>query len=591
MALAGRVTPSQARMVSWMRRVTFEMLIGTGLLIDEMLGAFDPRDYPELASVTDKFCFHCGLPARGIGSVGPAVYMRDVEQVGETLDFERSRDVGFRDYIVGEVLPKALPDADERLEDAVDLFLDGALRIGVDSGPLSLHGGVGNNSTTQTVDNWRKLDIETLGRLFGVGQQDSLACRISLKEGSGVVSDDGKHAATFAGMPVDIHISARMDEGQLEGAQYSVRCRRAGRPIGEVISCEGARLDTTVTIQGEELRPGRGHTSSLLFELLRFEKTVCRVRLRVDICSDERPGVLVLEPGFHTFNLVTVGVEDQVDLTSRLFRDPVTAYVLVCEPESHCNVSIDGTDCPTKRLSVAGGGQIYSLLEPINVERFPGGEATLEIRAGHLGHDVALESEDVELGEFTIEDELRVATARSSKQRMERVMLAFRDGDAPLWLARLGKTDAASRRRETLAKHFETTDGWKPILCDFVDKHSDWSDGQSLKAGARYKASSAVPQFLLSAGALPAEMLAGIRAYEEARECVLDCARALARRYQPQSERALYVTVANWVQGDDGRRERAVADYLEAYLGVLSAAPTRPTSHAQTGSCWRTWTR
>lgn len=44
----------------------------TGLLIDEMLGAFDPSDYPELASVTDKFCFHCGLPARGTGSVGPA---------------------------------------------------------------------------------------------------------------------------------------------------------------------------------------------------------------------------------------------------------------------------------------------------------------------------------------------------------------------------------------------------------------------------------------------------------------------------------------------------------------------------------------
>ena len=41
---------------------TLQDAIRVPLLLEEILGSFEPELYPELDNVVDKFCFHCGTP-------------------------------------------------------------------------------------------------------------------------------------------------------------------------------------------------------------------------------------------------------------------------------------------------------------------------------------------------------------------------------------------------------------------------------------------------------------------------------------------------------------------------------------------------
>ena len=81
---------------------------------------------------------------------------------------------------------------------------------------------------------------------------------------------------------------------------------------------------------------------------------------------------------------------------------------------------------------------------------------------------MTLIGEDIEPGEFTLEDEFRVAAATASASRLRRVLPFFR-GDGDLLLPKLGELDAASRRRVDIGRMFEEPDGWKPMLVDFLE--------------------------------------------------------------------------------------------------------------------------
>ena len=60
----------------WIRELILEGLLSAtaplrdairiSLLLEKILGSFDPALYPELNDVVDKFCFHCGIPRSGV---------------------------------------------------------------------------------------------------------------------------------------------------------------------------------------------------------------------------------------------------------------------------------------------------------------------------------------------------------------------------------------------------------------------------------------------------------------------------------------------------------------------------------------------
>ena len=120
------------------------------LLLEEILGSFAPKTSPELADVLDAFLFHAGMPCCPSGTERPSVrnYAERVSQVAKILFELRSKNPDFRTFLVEEAVPRHYPSGDERdaIQSALQVFLDGALTLGVQAGALALRHGLGRDA-------------------------------------------------------------------------------------------------------------------------------------------------------------------------------------------------------------------------------------------------------------------------------------------------------------------------------------------------------------------------------------------------------------------------------------------------------------
>lgn len=541
------------------------------LLLEEILGSFDPALYPEIEDLVDKFCFHCGIP-RVVSreKVNPADHVDAVTRTAKALNEQRKKNPEFRDYLVNEVAGSTFAALDpgplQRFKGSLNLLLDGALELGADSGVLAYRGGLGNGSTSESVEAWSALDVERLRKLLGVGERDAVRCTASLPEGKGVISTDLKHVAIFEGVPLQLDVAVKIGVDRFVADDFLIRCKRRQRVIHEQ-ACDEAEFQTAIAIPPDEL-PGTQNRLSLVVQLVRFKRVVSEARVYVHVCGTARPALGVFEPGFEVVDLLEAAPEsadsDSVMLTC---REPVRVQVLDWEATDPCSVTADDDlrDVDVAEGPVGGeaGPTRYTLRKAIDVESYSGARVDLRIRTSELARDVTLTGEDVEPGEFTIEDELRVATATANAARMRRVLPFYR-GAGDLVLPKLGELDGASRRRMDLGRVFEAPDGWKPVLLDFVE-----SAGGGEPVPQRFWRTAGESQAFLR-DMEPAEPFnQALARYVEFRDAVIQIARNYVQEYATPSERPLYVVAPNHVARDDESIEAAISQYVGAYSAVL----------------------
>ena len=568
----------------WIREIILDGLVPAtaplrdatrvSLLLEGILGSFEPALYPELDDVVDKFCFHCGIP-RVVSheAMNPKDYVDSVVSTVKALEEQRSTNPEFRDYLVNEVAESTFATLDpgslQQLRSSLDLLLDGALELGADSGLLAYRGGLGNDSSSASIEAWSALDVDRLRKLFGVGEPDGVQCTVTLPEGCGVVSTDGKHAAIFQGATLALNVAANIGADRFTSGDFRIRCKRRQRQLYEH-ECDEAEFHTTFNIPPKELLGTRGR-HSLVVQLVRFQQIVKEARVYVHVCGPERPGLCVFEPGFNVVELLD-SEPDFVDSEAVMLscREPVRVHVLDWRATDSCHVFADDETLPLRvaehpDAGVAGPTR-YNVRDAIDVESYSGARVDLQIEASGLERDVTLMGEDIEPGEFTLEDELRVATAEASSSRLQRVLPFFR-GSGDLVLPKLGELDGASRRRVDFGRIFEESDGWKPVLVDFVE-------------AAGCEVGGLVPQPLWRTTGTNLSFLEGIEPtnafdaalaqYCRCREAVIQIARSYVQKYATPSERPLCVVAPIYVACDDVSIEGTISHYLNAYLDVLN---------------------
>ena len=568
----------------WIRELILEGLlpataplrdaIRVSLLLDGILGSFDPALYPELDDVVDKFCFHCGVP-RVVSreTVDPKDYVDSVASTAKALEEQRTTNPEFRDYLVNEVAVSTFAALDpgplQQFRSSLDLLLDGALELGADSGLLAYRGGLGNESSSASIEAWSALDVDRLRKLFGVGEPDTVQCTASLPEGNGVVSTDGTHVAIFEGAPLALNIAVKIEADRFVSGDFQIRCKRRQRQLHQQ-QCDEADFQSTIIIPPNEL-PGTQSRHSLVVQLVRFRQIVREARVYVHVCGTARPALCVFEPGFNVVDLLE-SEPDSADSESVMLtcREPVRAHVLDWRATDSCRVTADDEILPLNVAEHPADGESgptrYNLREAIDVESFSGARVDVRIEASELERDVTLSGEDIEPGEFTLEDELRVATAAASASRLRRVLPFFR-GDGDFVLPKLGELDAASRRRVDLGRVFEEPDGWKPVLVDFVEA-----------AGYEIDALVSRPFWRTTGTSLPflGDMEptdafdAALAQYVGCRDTVIQRARSYVQEYATPSERPLYIVAPTYVARDDVSIETAISQYLDAYSAVLN---------------------
>ena len=548
--------------------------IRVSLLLEEVLGSFEPALYPELGDVVDKFCFHCGVPrvvAREM--VDPKDYIDSVVHTAKALEEQRTKNPEFRDYLVNEVAESTFATLHsgllQQFKNSLDLMLDGALELGADSGLLAYRGGLGNGSSSESIEAWSTLDVDRLRKLFGVGEPDTVQCIASLPEGNGVVSTDGKYVAIFEGAPLALNVTVKIGADHFIPGDFQVRCKRRHRELDELV-CEEAEFRSTITIQPNEL-PGTQNRHSLVVQLVRFQQIMTEARVYVHVCGNTRPALCVFEPSFDIVDLLE-SEPDSTDSDSILLtcREPVQVHVLDWRTTNSCCVSADGGILP---LNIAehtaneeSSATRYTLREAIDVESFSGARIDLRIEASGLERNITLSGEDIEPGEFTLEDEFRVATTTASASRLRRILPFFR-GVGDFVLPKLGELDSASRRRVDLARLFEKPDGWKPVLFDFIEAVASENDG--MVSWPYWRTTGRSPSFLEDLEPTEAFDVA-LAQYVRCRETVIEKVRSCVQEYARPSERPLYIVAPIFVARNDLSIEIAISQYLDAYSAVLS---------------------
>ena len=544
------------------------------LLLERILGSFEPALYPELDDVVDKFCFHCGIP-RVVSreTVDPKDYVDSVVRTAKALEEQRRTNPEFRDYLVHEVAVSTFAALDpselEQLTSSLDLLLDGALELGADNGLLAYRGGLGPGSSSASIEAWCALDVDRLRKLFGVGEPDTVQCMSSLPEGNGVVSTDGKHVAIFEGARLALNIAVKIETDRFVSGDFRIRCKRRQRQLYEQ-ECEKAEFQSTFNIPANEF-PGNQSRHSLVVQLVRFQQIVGEARVYVHVCGTARPALCVFEPDFDIVDLLQ-SETDSTDSESIMLtcKEPVRVHVLDSRATDPCSVTVDDEiltlNVAEGPASGESGPTRYTLREAIDVESFAGGRVDVRIEASALDRDVTLLGEDIEPGEFTLEDELRVATATASASRLRRVLPFFR-GDGNFVLPKLGELDAASRRRVDLGRVFEEPDGWKPVLADFVEAAG--SEIDALDSRPFWKTTGMSLPFLRDMQ--PTDTFdAALAQYTECRDTVIQMARSYVQEYATPSERPLYIVAPTYVARDDASIETAISQYLGAYSTVLN---------------------
>ena len=542
--------------------------------MEEILGSFEPALYPALDDIVDKFCFHCGIP-RVVSreTVNPKDYVDSVVRTAKALEEQRTTNPEFRDHLVNEVAVSTFAALDpgplEQLRNSLDLLLDRALELGADSGLLAYRGGLGNGSSSASIEAWSALDVDRLRKLFGVGEPDAVQCTASLSEGNGVVSTDGKHVAIFEGAPLALNVVVKIEADRFVSGDFQIRCKRRQRQLHQQ-ECDEAKFQSTIIIPPNEL-PGTQSRHSLVVQLVRFQQIVREARVYVHVCGTARPALGVFEPGFDIVDLLE-SEPDSADSESVMLtcREPVRAVVLDWRATDSCRVTADDEILPLNVAEHTANGESgptqYTLRDAIDVESFSGARVDLRIEASDLERDVTLIGEEIEPGEFTLEDELRVATATASASRLRRVLPFFR-GDGDFVLPKLGELDAASRRRVDLGRVFEEPDGWKPVLVDFVEAARCEID--SLVSRPLWRTIGTSLPFLEDME--PTDTFdAALAQYVGCRDTVIQKVRSYVQEYATPSERPLYIVAPTYVARDDVSIETAISQYLDAYSAVLN---------------------
>ena len=89
---------------------------------------------------------------------------------------QRTKNPEFRDYLVNEVarehvrITRSLIDSSTSSVHSTCCWTEHS-ELGAGSGLLGYHGGLGNGSSSRTIEAWSALDIDRLRKLFGLGGQ------------------------------------------------------------------------------------------------------------------------------------------------------------------------------------------------------------------------------------------------------------------------------------------------------------------------------------------------------------------------------------------------------------------------------------
>ena len=551
----------------WLREFILEGLVkGTRtsswraqLLLEDILGTFESSSYPTLEDVRAKFLFHVGipLPSQGI----PAVFnlITSCTRLCQRIVERCQKEDDVREYTRDVMVPEVIADVTEqhRVRESLHVLLDG---LGVSRtyniSLLVFHSCWGNTPGDTT--HWLRLHSELLAELFEVKElpRAEITCELECKRG--IISKNGKVAATFFGEMLRFLVNHNIPpELYSQGDWEVVLTSQKRRLVGELVQSAHGALELSLDTSAIAGRYSR----RIPLRLILASKSDIRadIKLALHLCGDQRPAFVVVEPGFDVTDAYS-RVNEEIPDKKLEISEPVHIYLfhaLDSPPEVR-----DENEKPVGIGAEEPG--IWRTTERIDPTMETSGQSTRVCIFGDKDVVLCLEAEDVEKGEFTVEDELRVQLSGSRDGHIKELVGMFA-GEKREPYPYLGKLNDASRRRISLASLVTNRLGWKPLLTNLLNP----GHGNSGAIGNFINYLAIVEGEGFNGLSLPGEALELLRAYSEAREVAIKRIESSLATRPYQVQHPVYASHPVFVANNTREIEELLVAYLKSYLSIL----------------------
>lgn len=533
------------------------------VLLEAILGTFNPNEYPEIDGVKQKFLYHAGIPRPSGAVPNVSRLIKDSARLSQRIIERCQKDEDVRDQ-AREMILETIPE-NERNEVrlSLDRFLD---RLGksttLDLGLLSFHGCWGGDPSDTS--DWRRLDAERLANLFSVRERERAEVTYSVSCQRGLVAGDGRKLATFVGEQVELDISFRIPTDHFAEGPWAIGVFNRQRKI---VDSELHENEGNLRLQFGSDSIGGRYTRKVPIRIALVSGGDIRADARLDInlCGQDRPAFAVIEPGFEVADAFAASGEETPD-KKVVVDDPVHVFLF---SSNETDVALVKNDDEELSLIETGMNGIWRSAQRLDVTSEPSGQMTILCRFGDLSSVFSLEAGDLEKGEFTIEDELRVLLAGPREKRLGDLFGLFEGTNRNPYPA-LGGLDNTAILRKDLARILSTRTGWRPLLANLlkVERRVSGSVGDFINC------LGPVDGEAFAALSLPADALALLRAYSDARDAILREIESRLDTDGARSEHPIYASHPIFVQERSEQMEAFLYSYLMTYRRILSYIQT-----------------
>lgn len=530
------------------------------LLLDVILGGFDPSANLSSGTTCERFLLHCGVPKpAAIGSDARGL-VKDTRLLIRGI-LERARK---ESDLRGSILAKILPtDADAfELKGALDSFFDGlAAYSALDGDLLALRRCWGAPEKSER--NWALLTAARLRELFEITEVQPITLQCGWNPGSGIlVADDAIVAA--CGSDSTLNLSVKYE---IPAAEYQAS---ACRLVVSVRQTQLAEVGLTANTGDETIPIALSdheipHRTRVPVTVTIFIGSDVRGQFRLNLhcCGVQRPAFAVAKPGFWVANAEDIS-DDPSPAQRQSVDGPVTLHFFSVDSVQP-KVTID--EDQERQVARHADSAVWATTETINALDAPGGQVNCTCHIGSRWLSLTLAAEDIVRGEFTLEDELRGAIVSGQSDATKDILAIF-EGRSNEPYHRLGSLNKQSLRRARLARCFEDRSGWQPLFGDLLAINE--GTVQACGDFARTIGVGADTQ-LLAKAKLPDAALALVASYAERRDAFRLAVLAALRVPSSAEEHPHYAIFPFYLADDaSGRKalELTLCAYLKAYCDI-----------------------
>ncbi len=532
------------------------------LLLEDILGEFDPSCYPEIDDVREKLLFHSGVPRPTDAVPSVTTLVRSSVSLCQKVIERCKKEEDVRDQARDMVLAVIPEGEQDEVQAAVDCLLDGIGRSTTsDLGLLAFHSCWGAKKGASSA-HWHSLHADRLADIFNVREHEKAEVSFEVSCDRAVISDDGKKLASFVGEEVRLDLSYKVPANLLQGHSWDIQVLNRRRVIVNH-ALNQAQGQLVIPINTADISNRYTRKIPIRVGLFRDGTMEADAKLDMHLCGEDRPAFAIVKPGFE---VVDAGSSDAEEVPDRkiIIDEPVHIFMF---SHTASDVAMDDGDGNSVDIIDTGISGVWRTGRLVDVGAAPSGQVVRVCEFENSRAVLCFEPRDLEKGEFTLEDELRVMISSSRERRLKDIVELF-SGKSDKPYPSLGKIDEAARRRTAVANAMTSRVGWRPLLANLLEHCGQDQVSGSLGNFINYI--GPVDEGAFESLTLPKDALVLLEAYSDARDLVLKEIESRIDCGGLNIDHPVYASHPVFVHGRSIETERVLSDYLEAYCNILS---------------------